>query len=311
MIAKSPCVQKVLGQAIKVATFDSTVLILGESGVGKELFANVIYKYSSRVGKPFVKINCGGIPESLIEAELFGYDKGAFTGAQAKGKPGYLELADGGVLFLDEVAELTHAAQVKLLRFLEDRQVTRVGATQSRKLNVRILAATHRNLEDMVAAGSFRLDLFYRLSVIPIHIPPLRERKDCILPLLRHFVDLSDAKAGAGVRHRLTGDAIEALMAYQWPGNVRELANLCERLVVMSQSDVIGLSDLPREIGGGKAVLRAIGAVDSTLDQAVENTERAVLAEMLERHHTQARMAKALGISQSSVARKLKKYGMV
>jgi TyrR family helix-turn-helix protein len=309
MIAKSPSVQQALGQAIKVAGFDSTVLMLGESGVGKELFANVIYKNSPRAGKPFVKINCGAIPESLIEAELFGYDKGAFTGAQVKGKPGYLELANGGVLFLDEVAELTHSAQVKLLRFLEDGQVTRVGATQSQKLNVRILAATHRNLKEMVEAGAFRLDLFYRLNVIPIHIPPLRERTDCILPLLRHFVDLFDARAG--VHHRFSRDAIEALMAYQWPGNVRELANLCERVVVMSQSELIGLADLPGEIAGGKVALRSISPMDLTLGQVVDNTERAVLAEMLQRHHTQAKMAKVLGISQSSVARKLKKYGIL
>src|SRR5690348_3412672 len=166
VIAKSACMQRALRQAIKVSTVDSTVLVVGESGVGKGLIADLVHEHSSRADKPLVKINCGAIPESLVEAELFGYDKGAFTGAQAKGKPGYFELADGGILFLDEIAELPLSSQVKLLRFLEDGRVTRVGGTQGRKLDVRILAATHRDLQAMVDHGAFRLDLFYRLSVI-------------------------------------------------------------------------------------------------------------------------------------------------
>src|SRR6266702_5235439 len=232
VIAKSPCMQKALRQAIKVSAVDSTVLILGESGVGKGVFADLIHKYSSRSEKPLVKINCGAIPESLVEAELFGYDKGAFTGAQAKGKPGYFELADGGILFLDEIAELPLSSQVKLLRFLEDGRVMRVGGTQSRKLDVRIVAATHRDLHAMVDQGAFRLDLYYRLSVIPLHVPSLRERTECILPLLRHYLELLGERLG--VRRRFSRAATEALLAYPWPGNVRELMNLCERLVVMS-----------------------------------------------------------------------------
>ena len=311
VIAKSPCMQKALRQAIKVSAVDSTVLVLGESGVGKGLIADLIHKYSSRAGKPLVKINCGAIPESLVEAELFGYDKGAFTGAQAKGKPGYFELADGGILFLDEIAELPLSSQVKLLRFLEDGRVMRVGGTQSRKLDVRMLAATHRDLQAMVDRGAFRLDLFYRLSVIPLQVPPLRERTECILPMLRHYVDHFGERLG--VRRRFSRAASEALLAYPWPGNVRELMNLCERLVVMSDAEVIDLSDLPHDIVGrsGKAGAAPGGWPEEfTLPQAVESTERAMLIAARERHRNQTAMARALGVDQSTVARKMKKYGI-
>jgi len=308
VIAKSACMQKALRKALKVATFDSTVLLLGESGVGKELFADLIYKYSQRTGKPLVKINCGAIPESLLEAELFGYEKGAFTGAQVKGKPGYFELADEGILFLDEIGELTLSSQVKLLRFLEDGKVTRVGATKSRTLNVRVLAATHQDLKAMVERGTFRLDLYYRLSVIPIQIPPLRERVDCIMPLVRHYIEFFAERLGAS--RRLTHAASDALLAYSWPGNVRELANLCEHLVVMSESELIGVSDIPPEILGKMALAQA-SPEETSLAQVMDNTERVLLIEAKQRHGTQALMAKALGIDRSTVARKMAKYGIV
>jgi transcriptional regulator with PAS, ATPase and Fis domain len=311
VIAKSPCMQKALRQALKVSTVDSTVLILGESGVGKGLLADLIHKHSGRAEKPLVKINCGAIPESLIEAELFGYEKGAFTGAQAKGKPGYFELADGGILFLDEIAELPLSSQVKLLRFLEDGKVTRVGGTRSQKLDVRILAATHRDLQGMVEQGAFRLDLFYRLSVIPLHVPALRERTECILPTLRHYVNLFSERLG--VPRRLSRAACDALLAYPWPGNVRELINLCERLVVMSEAEVIDLSDLPRDLvrRSGKTAAAPSGWPDEfTLDEALESTERAMLIKARTRHGNQLAMARALGVNQSTVARKMKKYGI-
>jgi len=311
VIAKSPCMQKALRQAIKVSAVDSTVLILGESGVGKGVFADLIHKYSSRSEKPLVKINCGAIPESLVEAELFGYDKGAFTGAQAKGKPGYFELADGGILFLDEIAELPLSSQVKLLRFLEDGRVMRVGGTQSRKLDVRIVAATHRDLHAMVDQGAFRLDLYYRLSVIPLHVPSLRERTECILPLLRHYLELLGERLG--VRRRFSRAASEALLAYPWPGNVRELMNLCERLVVMSDAELIDLSDLPGDVvdrAGKAGTVPGRWHEEFTLPQAVESTERAMLLAARERHGNQTAMARALGVDQSTVARKMKKYGI-
>ena len=310
VIAKSACMQKALRQAIKVASVDSTVLVLGESGVGKGLIADLIHKYSARAEKPLVKINCGAIPESLVEAELFGYEKGAFTGAQAKGKPGYFELADGGVLFLDEIAELPLSSQVKLLRFLEDGRVMRVGGTQARQLDVRILAATHRDLRAMVESGSFRLDLYYRLSVIPLNVPPLRERTECILPTLRHYVDLYGERLG--VQRRLSRAACDALLAYPWPGNVRELINLCERLVVMSEAETIDVSDLPADVLGGAAPSPATRWPEKfTLEQALESTERAMLLEARQRYGSQQLIAKALGVNQSTVARKMKKYGIV
>lgn len=311
VIAKSPCMQKALRQAIKVASVDSTVLVLGESGVGKGLIADLVHKYSARAEKPLVKINCGAIPESLVEAELFGYEKGAFTGAGAKGKPGYFELADGGILFLDEIAELPLSSQVKLLRFLEDGRVMRVGGTQSHQLDVRILAATHRDLKAMVDAGAFRLDLYYRLSVIPLVVPPLRERTDCILPTLRHYVDLFSERMG--VRRRLSRAACDALLAYPWPGNVRELMNLCERLVVMSEAETIDVPDLPADLlgrSGGSSSAGGAWPEEFTLEQAIESTERAMLLEARRRHGSQALIAQALGVNQSTIARKMRKYGI-
>ena len=312
VIAKSPAMQKALRQAIKVSGADSTVLILGESGVGKGLFADLIHKYSPRKEKPLVKVNCGAIPESLVEAELFGYEKGAFTGAQARGKAGYFEAAEGGTLFLDEVAELPLSSQVKLLRFLEDRRITRVGATASREVDVRILAATHRDLNQMVESGAFRLDLYYRLNVIPLVIPPLRERSECLLPVLRHYVELYAQRLGT--RRRLSRAATDALLAYRWPGNVRELINLCERLVVMSDTEVIDLGDLPPHLIGDSAgaPVPAVTPWDgeTTLEEALLRTERAVLLRARERYRSQTDMARALGVNQSTVARKLRRHGL-
>jgi len=312
VIAKSPAMQKALRQAIKVSSADSTILILGESGVGKGLFADLIHKYSPRKEKPLVKVNCGAIPESLVEAELFGYEKGAFTGAQARGKAGYFEAAEGGTLFLDEVAELPLSSQVKLLRFLEDRRITRVGATASREVDVRILAATHRDLNQMVESGAFRLDLYYRLNVIPLVIPPLRERSECLLPALRHYVDLHAQRLGT--RRRLSRAATDALLAYRWPGNVRELINLCERLVVMSDTEVIDLADLPPHLLGDADGTPAPAVTpwdgETTLEEALNRTERAVLLRARERYRRQTDMARALGVNQSTVARKLRRHGL-
>ncbi len=309
VIAKSPAMQQALRQAIKVSGSDSSVLILGESGVGKGLFADLIHKYSARAQKPLVKVNCGAIPDSLVEAELFGYEKGAFTGAQLKGKAGYFELAEGGTLFLDEIAELPLSSQVKLLRFLEDHRITRVGATASRELDVRIMAATHRDLQEMVDHGLFRLDLYYRLNVIPLTIPPLRERPECILPVLRHYVDHYSARLGT--RRRLSRAATDALLSYRWPGNVRELMNLCERMVVMSDTEVIDSGDLPPNVTAAvTAATPASFHEETTLGEAIERTERVMLLRARQRHGNQTDMARALGVNQSTIARKLKRYGI-
>ena len=311
IVAKSPNMIKALRQALKVSKVASTVLILGESGVGKGLFADLIHKNSERADKPLIKINCGAIPESLIESELFGYEKGAFTGAQTGGKPGYFELADQGILFLDEIAELPLSSQVKLLRFMEDGSIMRLGSTRSRGVDVRILAATHRNLERMVEEGKFRLDLYYRLKVIPIYVPSLKERKDCVLPLILHYIDSYAKKHGTP--KRLSRAACDTLLAYPFPGNVRELMNLCERLVVMSETEVVGLQDLPADIAKADTAEIAVGDVwpeSITLPQVVESTERSMLAHALKVHGNQFNIAEALGVSQPTIARKLKKYGL-
>jgi PAS domain S-box-containing protein/TyrR family helix-turn-helix protein len=310
VIAKSPCMIKALRQALKVSSVNSSVLLLGESGVGKGLFADLIHKNSPRAENPLIKINCGAIPESLIEAELFGYEKGAFTGAQAS-KPGYFEIADNGTVFLDEIAELPLSSQVKLLRFLEDGRITRLGGTKSRTVDVRVLAATHRNLEEMVKQGSFRLDLYYRLNVIPLSIPAVRERTDCILPLIRHYVEHFCAKNG--LKKRLTRAAMDALLAYPYPGNVRQLMNICERLVVMTETEMVDLKDLPSDVvtHQEEGSLPQLGWQEQmSLQQTVDSVERTVLTQAWEHYGNQVKMAAALGVNQSTIARKLKKYGI-
>ncbi len=307
VIARSQSMVRALQQAFKVSQVDSSVLIYGESGTGKGLFADIIHMRSKRAKKPMIKINCGAIPETLIESELFGHEKGAFTGAHAA-KPGHIELADGGVLFLDEIAELPLASQVKLLRFLEDGKVTRLGGTKEKCVDVRIIAATHGNLEEMVERKKFRLDLYYRLNVIPLRIPSLRDRKDCIVPLVQHYVELFSSRNG--LNKRITRAAMDALLSYDWPGNVRQLMNVCERILVMADGDIIGVQDLPQNIVGS-GTQPDLPAKRLTLQQAVESVERSLLVEAMDEYGNQYDAADALGISQSTVARKLKRYGMV
>jgi transcriptional regulator with PAS, ATPase and Fis domain len=311
VIAKSPCMVKSLRQALKVSEVDSTVLILGESGVGKGLVADLIHKNSRRAENSIVKINCGAIPETLIEAELFGYEKGAFTGASSS-KPGHLELADSGTLFLDEIADLPLASQVKLLRFMEDGVVTRLGSTQGRKVDVRILAATNRDLDQLVSSGQFRSDLFYRLSVIPLLIPPLRERRECLVAMIRSYIDHFSVRSN--VTKRLNAVVLDALVNYPYPGNVRELMNICERLVVMSDGETIDLGDLPQDVVAG--TLEGQGSPlgrwpeEMNMAQILDSVEKRVLTDASKRYRKQQDIAEALGMSQPTVARKLQKYGI-
>jgi len=307
IIAKSPSMIKALNQAIKVSQVDSSILILGESGVGKGLFADLIHLRSKRAEKPLIKINCGAIPETLIESELFGHEKGAFTGAQSA-KPGHIELADSGTLFLDEIAELPLSSQVKLLRFLEDGNVTRLGGTKAKQVDVRILAATHGDMEELVERKAFRLDLYYRLNVIPLHIPSLRNRKDCIIPLIQHYVDIFNKRDK--IYKRISNAAMDVLLAYHWPGNVRQLMNICERVLVMADGDVIDIQDLPQKITGSRLQVE-LTAERLTLQQALESCERSMIAEAMEEFGNQYKVADALGVNQSTVARKLKRYGLV
>lgn len=311
IIARSANIVQALRQAHKVSQADSTALILGESGTGKGVLAKLIHTYSARANHPMIHVNCGAIPETLVESELFGYEKGAFTGAAQKGKPGYFEMADKGTLFLDEVAELPAASQVKLLRFLENGKVTRVGGTVTKKLDVRVICATHRDLEGMVKNGQFRLDLFYRLNVIPISIPPLREREACKLPLIQHYIDHFSTKLKGGNTPRLSRRAMDALLAYPYPGNLRELMNLCERLVVMAESQRIDVNDLPAAVTAGmpSQIACGIDLIDTgqSLPQVIGALERDIIIEALEKYGTQAKAAKALGINQSTIARKMKR----
>lgn len=309
IIAKSPSMIKVVEKALKVSPVNSTVLITGESGVGKGLIANLIHKNSGRAGKPLIRINCGAIPETLIESELFGYEAGAFTGARTGGKRGSLELADGGSLFLDEIGELPLSAQVKLLRFLEKGHLTRLGGTKVLTVNARILVATHRNLQDMVAKGTFRQDLYYRLNVIPLHIPALRERKDCISPLVRYYVDyFADIE---GVKKRLSRSTLDILLSYSYPGNVRELMNICEHAIVMSETEVVDHLDLPKDVVGRESestLLDTVWSDHMTLKEILENVEKKVMLQAVQKYKNQSAAAAALGVSQPTIARRLKKY---
>ena len=312
IIAKSDNYRKIVQKAIKLGEVDSTVLIQGESGVGKGVLADLIHKYSSRSAHPMIRLNCGSIPETLVESELFGYVKGAFTGARKQGKPGKFELADKGIIFLDEVAELPLASQVKLLKFLEDGVITRVGDTKSKRVDARIIAATNRDLKSMIQEKRFRSDLYYRLNVIPLKVPPLRERRECLLPLVNHYLDIFCHRYKKQ-RVQLSTQTMDALMAYPYPGNVRELINLCERMVVMSQGGDISLRDLPagvqEHVDPSESISMDISQ-GQTLKEMVARLETKVLHAALREYGTQTKAARALGLNQSTIARKIKKYGI-
>lgn len=247
MVAQDKNTLEALFWADKVSGLDATVMLLGETGVGKEEFARYIFQNSRRRSGSFIKVNCGAIPANLLESELFGYEKGAFTGASKNGKIGLFELADKGTIFLDEIGELPLDMQVKFLRVVQEQEVERIGGSKPIKIDVRIVAATNRNLEEMVKQKSFREDLFYRLMVFPIHIPPLRERRKDIEPLAQLFLGQLNKKYG--FRKEFTFEALELLKEYQWPGNIRELKNLVERAVIISSEDLIGPESIPVETG--------------------------------------------------------------
>lgn len=251
IIGESPKLKEVLKIVKKVAPTDSTVLITGESGTGKELIVKLLHKLSPRANKPLVPINCGAIPKDLLESELFGHEKGAFTHA-FRSRPGRFELADGGTIFLDEIGELDPSLQVKILRVIQEKEIERLGAVKSKKVDVRIVAATNRDLEEEVKRGNFREDLFYRLNVVPIYIPPLRERKEDILLLAEHFLK-KFCKKNKRPQLKLASETKRYLLNYHWPGNVRELENLMERMTILCEKDVVLPEDLPSKIVQGSA----------------------------------------------------------
>lgn len=306
-VFKSESMRNVIALAGKVAEVDSTVLILGESGVGKEVIASYIHQNSQRKDKPFIKVNCGAIPENLLESELFGYEKGAFTGASKDGKIGLFEAANEGTLFLDEIGEMPLSLQVKLLRVLQEKEVVRIGRTKPVQVNVRIIAATNRNLEDEVKKGLFREDLYYRLNVVPIRVPPLRERREDILPLILHFVEKFNKEHDTNKSFSI--EAMELLQTYKWPGNVRELQNIVERLVVLTDQKLIEVHHLPEAIINAQNGSTAINITHiMPLQDAVEILERQLLAMAKEKFVTTTKIAEVLGVNQSTVSRKISKY---
>jgi DNA-binding NtrC family response regulator len=297
----------------KAAASRATALILGESGTGKELVARALHYNSPRRNKPFIAICCGALPQELLESELFGHEKGAFTGAVAQ-KPGRFELADGGTLFLDEIGDLSLSLQVKLLRVLQEREFVRVGGTKTIKVDVRVIAATNKNLSEAVTAGTFRSDLYYRLQVIQIHLPPLRERQEDIPLLTEHFLIKYCKENEVGV-NSVSSEAMELLMNYHWPGNVRELENAIEGAVVMvDDSGIITPDLLPATVRSAKQSLQPVAALQQggSLDDVVEATEKRLLLEALAATNwNQTRCARNLGISFRSIRYKIKKYGII
>jgi two-component system NtrC family response regulator len=305
IIGTSDKLQAVLDMAGRVAGSDASVLITGESGTGKELIARAIHYTGSRATGPFVALNCAAIPENLIESELFGHVKGAFTGA-VKDKEGKFELADGGTIFLDEIGELRIDLQAKILRALQERTIDRVGGAKPAQVNVRVLAATNRDLEREVKAGNFREDLYYRLSVITLQVPPLRERRDDIPLLAEHFLRKYNRDAVS-----LAPDALAALSAYGWPGNVRELENAIERASVLRRGATITVSDLPDKLSGAR---RGVEDIILNLPEdgiSLEELEKNLILKALEMHKgNQTRAAEYLRITRPTLIYRMEKYGL-
>jgi DNA-binding NtrC family response regulator len=306
LMGSSAALEKVLKQARSVAATSATVLLSGENGTGKEMLARAIHQESPRVGGPFVAVSCAALPEALIESELFGHEKGAFTSATQMHK-GRFELADGGTLFLDEIGDLSAAVQVKLLRVLQEREFERVGGTKTLPVNIRLIAATNRDLEKEVTHGRFRQDLFFRLNVVPLVLPPLRERPDDIPILAAHFASKSAQRYGQPTPE-LEPALVEVLLDYNWPGNVRELENLIERLVVLSNTPTLGLEFVPEKM------LRVLPGTtpgdESTLEGAVDAVKRRMIASALQSEGNKVAAAKKLGISRSYLHRLINEFDL-
>jgi two-component system NtrC family response regulator len=309
LVGNSRKIRDVFEVAAQVARRDSTVLVMGESGTGKELLAKAIHQNSLRAKKPFVTINCGAIPENLIESELFGHRKGSFTGALTD-RVGKFEAANEGTVFLDEIGDLTPSLQIRLLRVIQEREIDKIGYPQAVKVNVRIIAATHRNLRTMVEDGQFREDLFYRLSVVTINLPALRERKEDIPLMVEHFLKKHCDRYQIPMV-TVSEEAIEALARHGWPGNVRELENVIEHLVVLGKGDTIRAEHLPAEIRQTKS---RIGSINLKLPEegiSLEEVEKEILLQALEKHEWhQTKAAKYLDISRKTLVYRMEKYGL-
>jgi formate hydrogenlyase transcriptional activator len=311
IIGNSPALEAVLEQVERVAPTGSTVLIHGETGTGKELIAHAIHNISSRIGRPFVRLNCAAIPLDLLESELFGHEKGAFTGAIAQ-KIGRFELADKGTLFLDEVGDIPPALQPKLLRVLQEQEFERLGSTRTHQVNVRLVAATNRDLAEMVKRGEFRSDLYYRLNVFPILLPPLRERREDIPALVTHFVEILGGRMGREIEH-IPPETMSALSSYHWPGNIRELQNLIERAVILSNDGV-----LPNPLPAAEAEQRAAVSPGATKlspgATTLRDSERTLILQTLEAVRWviggPKGAATKLGLARTTLIHKMQKLGI-
>ena len=311
IIADSKDMRNLLDLAVRVARVDSTILLLGESGVGKEVMARFIHSCSTRgIDQPFITVNCGAIPEQLLESELFGYETGAFTGARKEGKAGMFELANGGILFLDEIAELPLKLQVKLLHALQEKEIMRVGGTKPIKVNIRIITATNKDLKTLVRNGQFREDLYYRLNVVPMLIPPLRARREDILPLAVHYLTYYNKKYT--LKKMLSNELMEELLYYDWPGNVRELANFMERMIVTSEKEILTKQDFPFitnnkfQTDPPRIKTERNPKQIQPLKESMKKLEHKLILDALHLCGTQSEAANALGISVRTLARKLK-----
>jgi PAS domain S-box-containing protein len=308
-VFRSRVMTRILSTAFQIADFDLTVLIEGETGVGKGVLAKLLHRLGRRGTGPFIEVNCGAIPEALVESELFGYEPGAFTGSHRAGKRGLFEAADGGTIFLDEIGELPKSSQATLLKILDDRVLTRVGGTTTRRLNVRVIAATNRQLRELVRQGAFRADLLYRLETIPLVVPPLRERREDLKALIHAFV----AQYGRefGCERPISSEAVQRLMAYPLPGNARELKNLVVRLLLSCTDREIGPEHVAAQLDGDATGTTAPGAAaHQPMKARLEEVERDILVKSLRECRSTYEIAERLGINQSSVVRKIKKYGL-
>lgn len=307
IVAADPAMLSVLETIGKVAPTNATVILYGESGTGKELAARALHKMSTRSARPFVSVSAGALPETLLESELFGYEKGAFTGAM-QAKPGRFELANGGTIFLDEIGDISLAVQVKLLRVLQERTFERLGGTRTLEVDVRVVAATNQDLQQLIADGAFREDLYYRLNVVPITLPPLRQRPSEIPLLVAHFLE----KQSAGSKH-ISSEAMGLLMEYQWPGNVRELENTIERIGILSRGDEIGAEDLPAEVRSGVSMFapgeRCFVLPEGGVD--LEEVELDFVRQGLDRSGGNVpKAAKLLGLTTKTLEARMTKYGL-